>query len=115
MLSLRPEQLGSVHGTQDDILRALSSVCFQMVPERRYSGRPLCSGRFAKLFAAPSDADMGAFYIWLNLSHLSGFQSSRFIACHERGSQAFAIAPSIPAGTISSQRCNLTQILHWTT
>jgi hypothetical protein len=60
------------------------------------------------------DADMGAFYTWLNLGRLSGSQSSRFIACHEGGSQAFAISSGIPAGTISSQRCDLTQILNWT-
>jgi hypothetical protein len=60
------------------------------------------------------DADMGAFYTWLNLGRLSGFQSRCFIACHEGGTQAIAIAPAIAAGAQSSQRCDLEQIVTWT-
>jgi hypothetical protein len=60
------------------------------------------------------DADMGAFYTWINLMRLSGAEKSRFVACHEGGSQALAIAPGIAAGTISSQPCDLARILRWT-
>jgi hypothetical protein len=151
MLSLRPEQLGSVHDTQDDILRAFElsllsdgsgtqifSTTFVQWAARealrraqpstllvRYASRQrdrpmddlvLLSNDTNEIDARGSliDADMGAFYTWLNLGRLSGSQSSRFIACHEGGSQAFAIASGIAAGTISSQRCDLTQILNWT-
>jgi hypothetical protein len=60
------------------------------------------------------DANMGAFYTWLNLMRLSGAENSRFIACHEGGSQAIAIAPGIAAGTVSSQPCDLNRILRYT-
>jgi len=60
------------------------------------------------------DANMGAFYTWLNLMRLSGAENSRFIACHEGGSEALAIAPGIAAGTISSQPCDLDRILRYT-
>jgi hypothetical protein len=60
------------------------------------------------------DADMGAFYTWLNLMRLSGAENSRFIACHEGGSQALAIGPGMAAGTVSSQPCDLARILRWT-
>jgi hypothetical protein len=60
------------------------------------------------------DADMGAFYTWINLMRLSGAEKSRFIACHEGGCQALAVAPGIAAGTVSSQPCDLARILRWT-
>jgi len=60
------------------------------------------------------DADMGAYYTWLNLTRLAGAQKSRFIACHEGGGEAIAIAPALAAGTQSSQSCTLQQILQWT-
>ena len=44
------------------------------------------------------DADMGAYYTWLNLTRLPGAEKSRFIACHEGGSEAIAIAPTLAAG-----------------
>jgi hypothetical protein len=60
------------------------------------------------------DADMGAYYTWLNLTRLSGAEKSRFIACHEGGSEAIAIAPALSASTLSTQTCTLRQILEWT-
>jgi hypothetical protein len=60
------------------------------------------------------DADMGAFYTWLNLTRLPGAERSRFIVCHEGGSQALAIGPGIAAATVSSQPCDLARILRWT-
>ncbi len=60
------------------------------------------------------DADMGAYYTWLNLTRLSGAEKCRFIACHEGGSEAIAIAPALSASTLSSQHCTLQQILQWT-
>jgi hypothetical protein len=60
------------------------------------------------------DADMGAYYTWLNLTRLAGAEKSRFIACHEGGSEAIAIAPTLAAGTHSGQACTLQQILQWT-
>jgi hypothetical protein len=60
------------------------------------------------------DADMGAYYTWLNLTRLSGAEKSRFIACHEGGGEAIAVAPALSASTLSTQACTLQQILQWT-
>lgn len=59
------------------------------------------------------DADMGAFYTWLNLTRLPGADRSLFLACHEDGHEAVAISPSMAAGTMSTPRCDLGQILRW--
>lgn len=59
------------------------------------------------------DADMGAFYTWLNLTRLPGADSSVFLAYHENGHEAVAISPSLAAGVMSAQRCDLGQILRW--
>lgn len=61
------------------------------------------------------DADMGSYYTWLNLTRLSGAERSRFIAVHEGGSEAIAIAPALSANTRSTQACTVQRILEWTT
>ena len=43
------------------------------------------------------DADMGAYYTWINLQRLSGANQSSFIAWYEGHSEAVAIAPSCSA------------------
>jgi hypothetical protein len=59
------------------------------------------------------DADMGAYYTWINLMRLSGANSSRFIAWFEDRQEAIAMSPAMARGTISTQPCNLSQILSW--
>ena len=59
------------------------------------------------------DADMGAFYTWINLSRLPGAPSARFLAWFENRSKAVAIAPGMAKGSTSSQPCSLGQILQW--
>jgi hypothetical protein len=59
------------------------------------------------------DADMGAYYTWLNLRRLPGAESSRFITFLEGGNEAIAIAPGMAQGAVSTQRVNLEQILRW--
>ena len=59
------------------------------------------------------DANMGAFYTWLNLSRLPGAPSARFLAWFEGGAQAVAIAPGMAKGSSSSQPCSLGQIVQW--
>jgi len=151
MLSLQPEQLGSVHAASDDVLRhfelslladgsgtQIFSTTFVQWAARealrraqphtlliRYASRQRGRPMNDLLLPAASeeqldprgsliDANMGAFYTWLNLMRLSGAENSRFIACHEGGSQAIAIAPGIAAGTVSSQPCDLNRILRYT-
>ncbi|MGC2398574.1 MAG: hypothetical protein WA510_02260 [Acidobacteriaceae bacterium] len=58
------------------------------------------------------DADMGAYYTWVNLQRLSGASQSRFLAWFEGHGAAVAIGPSCAPGTESHEQVNLSQILH---
>jgi hypothetical protein len=55
------------------------------------------------------DADMGAYYTWINLRRLPG--ESSFIAWFEGHHEALAIAPSLVPGTESHDNLNLAEIL----
>jgi hypothetical protein len=57
------------------------------------------------------DADMGAYYTWINLQRLPGAGESSFVAWFEGHSEAVAISPSLPAGTESHDNVNLAEIL----
>ena len=59
------------------------------------------------------DGEMGAYYTWLSLIRLPGSDISTFIACHEGGIEAVAIAPAMAKGAESTQVCTLEQILRW--
>ncbi len=59
------------------------------------------------------DADMGAYYTWINMTRLSGAESSRFIAWFEDQREAIAVAPGMARGTVSASPCHLDQILGW--
>ena len=59
------------------------------------------------------DADMGAYYNWLNQQRLPGTEQSSFLVWFEGHNQAVAIAPSIPRGTESSNATELTDLLSW--
>jgi len=76
----------------------------------------LASGREpAELDPAGSlvDADMGAYYNWLNLQRLTGADKSSSLVWFEGHSEAIAIGPSLPRGTTSSVAASLEQILSW--
>ncbi len=60
------------------------------------------------------DADMGAYYNWLNQQRLTGAAQSSFIAWFENHGTAIAIGPGVPRGTVSSSAADLKQILQWT-
>ena len=57
------------------------------------------------------DADMGAYYHWINQQRLPGAEKSSFIAWFEGHGQAIAIAPSMPRGTESSSAIDLAKLL----
>ncbi len=59
------------------------------------------------------DADMGAYYTWLNLRRLRGAESARFVAWRESGREAVVIAPGMPRGATSAQACDVEKILGW--
>lgn len=57
------------------------------------------------------DAEMGAYYTWLNQQRLIGAEHASFLVWFEDHSQALAIGPSIPRGTESSSSSDLSGIL----
>jgi hypothetical protein len=59
------------------------------------------------------DADMGAYYNWLNLQRLPGAERSSFLVWFEGHKEAIAIGPALPRGTESSEAASLGQLLSW--
>jgi hypothetical protein len=59
------------------------------------------------------DADMGAYYNWLNQQRLPGADQSCFLVWFENHSEALAIGPSMPRGTESSSAADLREVLSW--
>jgi hypothetical protein len=57
------------------------------------------------------DADMAAYYQWINQQRLPGSDKSSFLVWFEGHSQALAIAPSLPRGTESNSALNLGELL----
>jgi len=60
------------------------------------------------------DAEMGAYYTWMNQMRLPGAEQSGFLVWFEGGSEALAIAPSIARGAESSQPVDLNQLIDLT-
>ena len=59
------------------------------------------------------DADMGAYYNWLNLQRLTGAEQSSFLVWFEGHNEAVAIGPSLPRGTVSNSAASLEQLISW--
>jgi len=59
------------------------------------------------------DADMGAYYTWINQSRLEDAERSRFLVWFEGHGLACAIAPPLPAGKISTAPTTLRRVLDW--
>jgi hypothetical protein len=59
------------------------------------------------------DADMGAYYSWLNQQRLPGAEQSSFLAWFEGQGEALAIGPTMPRGTESTSVADLAQVLSW--
>ena len=57
------------------------------------------------------DADMGAYYHWINQQRLPGSEKSSFLVWFEGHNQALAISPALPRGTESSSALDLAQLL----
>ena len=56
------------------------------------------------------DADMGAYYNWLNQQRLPGAEQSSFVAWFEGHGQAVAIGPTMPRGTQSTSEIDLKEL-----
>lgn len=59
------------------------------------------------------DADMGAYYNWINQQRLPGAGKSSFLAWFEGHSSAVLIGPTVPRGTESSDPTTMKQLLSW--
>lgn len=59
------------------------------------------------------DADLGAYYNWINQQRLPGSEQSCFLAWFEDRNEAVAIGPGTPRGTVSNAPVDLRQILSW--
>jgi len=57
------------------------------------------------------DAEMAAYYQWINQQRLPGSEHSAFVAWFENHRQAVAIGPTLPRGAESSSALNLTQLV----
>ena len=57
------------------------------------------------------DADMGAYYTWLNLRRLPGADQARFLVWFEGHGQALAIAPDLPRGTTADSATDMKGLL----
>ena len=57
------------------------------------------------------DADMGAYYTWLNLRRLKGADQMRFIVWFEGHGQAIVIGPGVPRGTTSDSAMDMEGVL----
>ena len=60
-----------------------------------------------------ADADMGAYYIWLDQQRLANAEQSSFLAWFEGHDQALGIGPTLPRGTESDSHADLAQLLQW--
>jgi hypothetical protein len=58
------------------------------------------------------DADMGAYYTWLNQQRLTGASDARFLVWFEDHNEALAIAPNLPKGTRSTEKLSLEHLLN---
>jgi hypothetical protein len=59
------------------------------------------------------DADMSAYYNYLNQQRLAGADQSSFLVWFEGHNQAVAISPALPRGTESTKPAELREILSW--
>ncbi|AXC11284.1 hypothetical protein ACPOL_1948 [Acidisarcina polymorpha] len=57
------------------------------------------------------DADMGAYYQWINQQRLPGAGESSFLVWYEAHKQALVVAPGLPRGAESTSAKNLDELL----
>ena len=57
------------------------------------------------------DADMAAYYQWINQQRLPGWERSSFLVWFEEHRQALAVGPSLPCGSVSESPMDLAALL----
>ena len=82
--------------------------------QRQLPMNELLAGRAEKNGTDPEgsliDADMGAFYAWVDQQRLSGASDSAFIGWSEAHNQAIVVSPVAPRGATSANLVSLRQI-----
>jgi hypothetical protein len=104
--------------TAREVLRRAEALTLLVRFAPRQSERPM-SELLSANAAAPTldpagsliDADMGAYYHWINQQRLAESQRSSFVAWFEGHNQAVAIGPSLPRGAESTSRFDLTALV----
>jgi len=83
--------------------------------QREQSIRELLAGTQQKPVADPQgsliDADMGAYYTWINQQRLPGADQSSFLVWFENHNEALAVSPSLPRGGENNTPTDLRQLL----
>ncbi len=104
--------------TAREVLRRAQPLTLFVRFAPRQRQRPmneLLSGSASNVEVDPTgslvDADMAAYYQWINQQRLPGSEQSSFLVWFEGHSQALAIAPSLPRGTESNSAFNLSELL----
>lgn len=59
------------------------------------------------------DADMAAYYHWINQQRLPDSEHSAFLAWFEGHNQALVISPTMPRGAVSDSAADLGELLAW--
>jgi hypothetical protein len=57
------------------------------------------------------DADMGAYYTWINMNRLAGADQMSFLVWYENQRQAIAIGPNLPQRTTSDTPMDMSKVL----
>lgn len=109
-----------VQWTAREILRRARPLTLMTRYAPRQMQRPmndmLAADKSAVQYDLPGslvDADMGAYYTWINLMRLPGADTSRFVAWFEDRQEAIVVSPTMAKGAVSTQSCDLSQILGW--
>jgi hypothetical protein len=104
--------------TAREVLRRAQPLTLLVRFAPRQRQRPmneLLSGNGSNLELDPTgsliDADMGAYYQWINQQRLPGSERASFLVWFEGHNQALAIAPSLPRGTESNSVFDVGQLL----
>jgi hypothetical protein len=107
-----------VQWTSREILRRAQARTLLVRYAPRQRQRPLnelLAGEHGEAELDPSgsliDAEMGAYYHWINQQRLPGSEGSGFIAWFEGHNQAVAIGPSMPRGTESNSAIDLERLV----
>lgn len=83
--------------------------------QRQRSMNELLFGNDSKVELDPAgslvDADMGAYYHWINQQRLPGAEQSSFLVWYEGQSQALAVSPTLPRGAMSGSKLDLKGLL----